>query len=322
MISKQPVLTIAIPTYNRKDFLKECLDHVIPQVDDDIEVIVCDNASEDGTYEFMEEVCNKYNFIRYIKNEKNIGPDGNFLKCLREGEGKFIHILSDDDILLDRSINKIKECILNCEEISFIYLNSTGFEGDFELSKCKKSVLDLNEDMYFENKNLFIEYIGIYATFISAMIFNKDLFRCIDNPEQYLDTYLFQTHILFKLISMKGKILVISKSCIAARGGNGGGYNLYKVFAYYWKKVLFDTGLKSGFSNQTLKKVYGNTIKIFLRNWTIHMKISNTKYDSTGYGLVFRETYKYPAAWLYLYPFIIMPSSIIYILKKIHKKVK
>ena len=54
-----PILTIAIPTYNRKKYLKECLDHVIPQVGEDIELIVCDNASEDGTDEFMEYFCQK-----------------------------------------------------------------------------------------------------------------------------------------------------------------------------------------------------------------------------------------------------------------------
>jgi len=319
---KKPILTIAVPTYNRKVYLKECLEHIIPQLDDDVEVLVCDNASTDGTYEFMINYCKEYSFIKYIRNEKNIGADGNFLKCLRVGKGKFIHLLSDDDILLDGSINKIKECILNEVELSFIYLNITEIDNGSVPSKCKTSVFTMNDDLYFEDKNLFIEYIDIYATFVSGMIFNKELFNSINNPEQYLNTYLFQSHILFKLISMKEKILIISKPCIAGRSGNSGGYNFYEVFSFYWKQVLFDTGLNNGFSKRSLNKVYKNTIKKFLRSGTILMKTRDTKFIFTGYGLIFKETYKYPVAWLYLYPFFIMPSRLIVILRKIYKKVK
>ena len=64
-----PILTIAIPTYNRCEFLQECLEYVIPQVEDDMEVIVCDNASCDDTQVIMENYSNKYLFIRYIRNE-------------------------------------------------------------------------------------------------------------------------------------------------------------------------------------------------------------------------------------------------------------
>lgn len=49
MNNEKFVLTIAIPTYNRRILLEECLEHVISQVDKDIEVLVCDNASTDGT---------------------------------------------------------------------------------------------------------------------------------------------------------------------------------------------------------------------------------------------------------------------------------
>ena len=70
-------LTIAIPTYNRKDLLERCLNSIIPQMDKDIEIFISDNASSDGTEEMVREKFN-YPFIRYRKNEENIGSDRNF----------------------------------------------------------------------------------------------------------------------------------------------------------------------------------------------------------------------------------------------------
>lgn len=322
MNCKKPILTVAIATYNRKEFLEECLQHVISQIEDDVEILVCDNASSDGTYKLMQEYCNKYRFIRYLKNERNIGPDGNFLRCLREGKGEYIHLLSDDDILMSNCINEVKKVIANYENLALIYLNISFFKGEFDLKKCKDKVFNINDNILFYDKNLFLEYIGILATFVSAMIFNKKYFDLIKDPEKYVGSYIFQSSILMHVISENENVLVISKVCIAGRSGNSGGYNLYQVFGYYWKKVLLETGIKLGFNKKSLKKVYSETIKNFLRQWTVFMKINNTKYENTGYVLIFKETYMYIVAWIYLYPFIIIPSNILIKLKKLYKFIK
>ena len=62
------LLTIAIPTYNRKNLLKRALESIISQLNSRIEVLVSDNASDDGTDEMMAEY---FPMIRYIKNETN-----------------------------------------------------------------------------------------------------------------------------------------------------------------------------------------------------------------------------------------------------------
>jgi abequosyltransferase len=323
MISnKRPLLTIAIPTYNRYKFLMECLQHVIPQIDCDMEILVCDNASTDSTYDEMIKMVIKYPFIKYIRNNVNIGPDGNFLKCLKEGTGKYIHILSDDDILLDKSVSKIRKCMAIRNDYSLIFLNHTSFEGEFDLCKCLINAFPIKDDKEFSSKDEFVEYIGIYATFVSAMIFNKDIFDRIDKPEQYIGTYLFQSHILYRIVSLKEDILLIANSCIAARGGNSGGYNLYKVFSHGWKNVLFDTGLKSGYEYRVVNRIFNGTIKGFLKNWTIHLKINKNNYSSGSICLLLKDTYKYPSAWIYLYPVVLFPTGLFNCLRKIYRKLK
>ena len=47
------------------------------------------------------------------RNAENLGPDRNILNCLKASSGKYVHLMSDDDILLDGGIEKIIQLIQN-----------------------------------------------------------------------------------------------------------------------------------------------------------------------------------------------------------------
>ena len=84
----RPLLTIAIPTYNRSEYLKRSLENIITQIlevdnfGESIELVVSDNCSTDNTAEVIKNLSSKYSFIKYNKNDENFGSDKNFLKCL------------------------------------------------------------------------------------------------------------------------------------------------------------------------------------------------------------------------------------------------
>ena len=92
------LLSICIPTYNRKDRLKTLLDYLCKLVSSDIDIIVIDNASTDGTLEMMTEFVEKYDVL-YFRNKENLGHDGNYIRLIEEGK-KNSHYslwLGDDD---------------------------------------------------------------------------------------------------------------------------------------------------------------------------------------------------------------------------------
>ncbi|MEI0489869.1 glycosyltransferase family 2 protein [Brachyspira pulli] len=99
--SVKPLISVIIPTYNRKNMLKEALDSVLKQDYENIEIIVSDNASTDGTDILMEEYESLYNNIIYIKRKKNVGGKVNGYKAYDDyGKGKYIFFLCDDDYLM------------------------------------------------------------------------------------------------------------------------------------------------------------------------------------------------------------------------------
>lgn len=90
-----PLVTIAIPTFNRAALLKGCIQAALAQSYDKIEVLVSDNASLDDTGKVLAEFSDKR--VRVLRQETNIGLIPNWNACLAAAQGEYIIFVSDDD---------------------------------------------------------------------------------------------------------------------------------------------------------------------------------------------------------------------------------
>lgn len=117
-------VSIVIPTYNRADLLQETLESALAQNYPDLEIIVSDNASTDGTQELMARYADEPR-IRYHRNATNLGMVGNWRQAVREHvTGDFFIILSDDDYFEDSDyISKAVGLIHRCPDIVLVYAN-------------------------------------------------------------------------------------------------------------------------------------------------------------------------------------------------------
>jgi glycosyltransferase involved in cell wall biosynthesis len=97
----KPLLTIAVPTFNRASCLRELLSLLADQLKDQprVELIISDNASPDETPAVVQEFIANGLRVRYLRNTKNIGPDANFLQCFEQASGKHIWLFGDDDLV-------------------------------------------------------------------------------------------------------------------------------------------------------------------------------------------------------------------------------
>ncbi len=98
-ITMPPTVSILIPVYNRKRYIKECIQSAIDQTFTDFEIVIVDNASDDGTWETCQQFAAKDPRIRTYRNEENIGPVRNWKRCAEEARGEFSKILFSDDTL-------------------------------------------------------------------------------------------------------------------------------------------------------------------------------------------------------------------------------
>jgi glycosyltransferase involved in cell wall biosynthesis len=93
--NSEPLVTIAIPTFNRASWLKDCVKSALSQTYENIEVVVSDNGSTDGTSDLLKGLSHPK--LRVVRQQTNIGLIANWNACLAEAKGEYILFLSDDD---------------------------------------------------------------------------------------------------------------------------------------------------------------------------------------------------------------------------------
>lgn len=96
---KVPTISIGIPTYNRAATLRLAIESVLSQSYGDLEVVISDNASNDGTEAVCRDLARGDARIRYERSPVNRGPTSNFNAVLQRAAGEHFMWLSDDDWL-------------------------------------------------------------------------------------------------------------------------------------------------------------------------------------------------------------------------------
>lgn len=124
--------SIIIPTYNRENCIKECINSVLSQTFKDFEIIVIDNFSEDSTFNIIENIKDNRVKAFQIHNKGIIAASRN--KGIKESNGEWICFLDSDDLWLP---NKLETCLNYIDKYDMIYHNMYIYT-DFQNKSYKK----------------------------------------------------------------------------------------------------------------------------------------------------------------------------------------
>ena len=96
--TETPRLTIAIPTWNRETLLRDQLEVIENHLTADIELVVCDNGSVDGTWDLLQAYARATRHrVRCLRNGVNLGADVNYLRAIELAIGRWVWLVGDDD---------------------------------------------------------------------------------------------------------------------------------------------------------------------------------------------------------------------------------
>ncbi|HWM09615.1 MAG TPA: glycosyltransferase family 2 protein [Solirubrobacteraceae bacterium] len=98
-----PAVSVAIPTFNRRETLRRAVESALAQTHEDLEVVVSDNASTDGTEDLLREL-GRDGRLRVVRQPVNRGMVANLDAVLRLTRGDAAMLLSDDDWLDPRCV--------------------------------------------------------------------------------------------------------------------------------------------------------------------------------------------------------------------------
>jgi glycosyltransferase involved in cell wall biosynthesis len=105
-------VSVLIPTYNSERHLSECLASVLSQDFADMEILISDDSSRDGTVKIIETYANKDRRVRWWRNPQNLGFVPNHNHVLHQACGDYIKFMHADDKLLSVSaISKMVDAL-------------------------------------------------------------------------------------------------------------------------------------------------------------------------------------------------------------------
>lgn len=322
-MNTRPLLTIAIPTYNGAKTIRNMLDLLIPQLTNDIELVVSDNASTDDTKAIIKNYIDLGIKIRYIYNEFNIGPDANFLKCMLSGNGKYVWLLSDDDVPVENSLQSIINFLKVHNDVDLVYLTTRDFRGKYiRIDDCEIHKPEVQADLLTSDKKTFMKYAGYYWGFMSSFICKTENIIKISNPERFFGTFWLQSYIhALCCAGADSKMGVIKGPCVGAGiYVSVANLNTVKVNGYHYKQLLDFMIEEAGFDRSQLYGFYGRRLCHLLRHDVIKIKaLGNRKINYTDIVL---NTYKMHEAWLTVYPLFIIPGFLCKLIIGLYRKYK
>ena len=150
-----PKISVIIPCYNTEKYLPECLDSIIAQDLEDMEILCVDDGSTDGSADVIRSRQARDPRVRLISQE-NRGIAGARNTGLREACGEYIYFSDSDDRLGD--ITTLRRCCerMDDEQLDVLYGAASVF---FDPPELEGQVL-LNEREYFMIKH---EYAGVFT---------------------------------------------------------------------------------------------------------------------------------------------------------------
>lgn len=249
LVQKQSLVTVGVPCYNRPDGLRKALDCICNQTYRKLDILISDNASPDPE---LKRVAESYmaldSRVRYVRQEKNLGPLPNFLFLAEKAQGDFFMWAADDDWWDTEFIEQTVAQLEGNQDAAVAFTYFAPIENEFSKSKrypdFYKALSELTASGQYERMSRFIcqrDAYGkahiIYGLF-RRKVLQKALAQTIKNVSRITDVNdLGQFDMLLNAAVLSLGRLVVCKRLLR-RFGSGPRKVPRPEQPTFWERVL------------------------------------------------------------------------------------
>lgn len=258
-MSKELILTIAVPTYNRKEQIRKQIAMILPQLSEEVCLVVRDNNSSYNIEDLFDST-EKAKF-QILHNPMNIGADANIARCVETCTTKWLWVLGDDDFVSEEAVRKVLEMIKLYDSYVWINLN-TKFDEEF-----------VGFQQFVENLNTISSFGDSF--WISKCIYNMEKLRSEMNVY-----YANLSSMIPQLIFLLSYLIKNPSEKIVRLKMNVFTYNDPNI-SWNMRDYVLNTGLIfSSFPSNQKRFIVNNILKTLT---SIHLSCINLKMDDSRY---------------------------------------
>jgi abequosyltransferase len=307
----QPLLTIAIPTYNRAIYLDLCLRRIAEELDSLslnqrqlVKVYVSNNASTDNTAEVISgHRLTESGQLDVVHNAENMGAERNVAQCYTSATTPYVWVLGDDDVILPGGLRKILDALLQ-QDIDVLYMNNYWFKEDYTEHPSRHG----NRGIFICRDSVdFARRTNVMVTFISGLIVRGGM-----DVEPFSDVVggsnLPQLGWVLPMLRDGKCFAIIEDVVVAAKGSNSSGYGLVKVFGNNLGKISSNI-LQD--HPKIARAIQNGTIVNFFPAFILEFRKGVSQFSdqnmADGLEQAFSDNWRY---YVFLYPLISLPLPI------------
>lgn len=328
--ANSPLITIAIPTFNRLDTLRETLDELARQegfYDEDVEIVISDNASPIDPTPMLREFEGRHGRPLVLhRNDSNEGIDGNIHRVGELATGRYILFMSDDDVLLPGSLRRLQAMVHAQPDLLFCFVNGYSFRGTYDPSFHAPPIIKLDSTLVTRSNDALLGTIGVWSTFLSAFFVDRQAWVGVPDRTRYLGTDIYLTHVLLRLLAAQPQRtkIVTAEALVAARDAFTGSYRMFYAFGLHFMKLLLEQAPGLGFSAATIAAVKRRTMRDTLPSMILIVRMGAKPRALTlvEHRQLLRYTWWEPIAWTRMVPLMLIPQAGLYGLRWLRRRLR
>ena len=167
--ANQPLISVVMATYNGEKFLAKQLDSLLSQTYPNIEIVICDDASTDGTSLLLASYGAIHNNIRIYQNKENLGYIRNFERAITLSSGSLVALCDQDDYWHPE---KLTQQFASLGEAALTYCDSDICDEDLNPSGQRVSTISR-----CHNYNSCLEQAVFCRIYGNTMLFKKSILQ-------------------------------------------------------------------------------------------------------------------------------------------------
>ena len=269
----KPLLSICIPTYNHAYALRMMLENIVSLPvfieSEEIEIVISDNASSDGTQAVAASFADKWpDRVRYFRNDTNV-KDKNYEMALARGCGSFRKLANDTLLFKEIGLRKMLSAIReNMEHKPLLFFTNGNGSSGAEKVECRSF------EAAFAEISFFVTWIGGFGLW-------ERQFAKLHDFSRRSDLLLTQVDAFFRILDVENTALVYNfrfeDSLPRPRKGN---YSVAKVFGRNYFSILRPYVVAGKLSNRVYKREKNRVLRRMLLPY---MLAGSNGFSAQGY---------------------------------------
>ena len=225
-----PTVTIGLPVYNGERRLERAVDSILGQTYTDLELVISDNASTDGTAAICEKYAEVDSRVRYTRNEVNLGAAPNYNIVLERAHGRFFKWASHDDWLEPTYLERCMHVLQLRPDVVAAWPRTKIYDEEENLIECYVHPAGLTSSIAHERIIEWIwntkEFAPIFGVFPTNVVLETRRMESYSSADR---TFFAEVLLKGPVVEIDEYLYCVTRSTSVRKGRDTGWWNARNV---------------------------------------------------------------------------------------------